>query len=382
MITTYNKRGVKHYALKAYLGLDPVTGKQINIEKRGFKTKKEAQLFYNRAKLDFENGQTSKENKTITYKQVYHEWLERYKTTVKESTCVKTEKIFNLHILPVLGDIRIAMLSSGYLQKQLNKWYQQFGQYKKVYNYACNVLQYAVVQGYIQSCPSKRVTMPKIKLDYNYRKSTKDYYSREELQTFMQALEKQDSYKWLAFFRLLAFTGIRRGEALALTWNDIRLIDGVVSINKTLAHGYNNALIVQEPKTKASNRTISLDPKTIQILKAWQIEQTRLLLGFGFNARKPHQLLFSKLETNTYLDLATPRNALERICKRHNLPMINIHGFRHTHCSLLFEAGVPMKDVKERLGHSDIQTTMNIYTHVTQDSKDKSAEIFAKFISI
>ena len=91
-------------------------------------------------------------------------------------------------------------------------------------------------------------------------------------------------------------------------------------------------------------------------------------------------MLFSKLD-NTALDVSSPRNRLERICKKNNFKMINIHGFRHTHCSLLFEAGVPMKDVMDRLGHSDIQTTMNIYTHVTKDSKDKSAQKFAKYVN-
>ena len=75
-----------------------------------------------------------------------------------------------------------------------------------------------------------------------------------------------------------------------------------------------------------------------------------------------------------------PRNALVKICNRFDLPMMNIHGFRHTHCSLLFEAGVPMKDVMERLGHSDIQTTMNVYTHVTKSSRDNSAQMFAKYV--
>nr|WP_124059613.1 tyrosine-type recombinase/integrase [Vaginisenegalia massiliensis] len=63
------------------------------------------------------------------------------------------------------------------------------------------------------------------------------------------------------------------------------------------------------------------------------------------------------------------------------LPLINIHGFRHTHFSLLFKAGLPMKDVMQRRGHFDIQTTMNIYTHVTKDNQNKSAEFFAKHVN-
>lgn len=99
---------------------------------------------------------------------------------------------------------------------------------------------------------------------------------------------------------------------------------------------------------------------------------------FGHNANKPTQLVFSKYEKNTFLDPSSPRNYFCRVCKNNGLEFVNIHGFRHTHCSLLFESGVPMKDVKERLGHSDIQTTMSIYTQVTNDIKDRSAELFAK----
>ena len=74
-----------------------------------------------------------------------------------------------------------------------------------------------------------------------------------------------------------------------------------------------------------------------------------------------------------------PNQKLDRILKKNELKRITVHGLRHTHCSLLFEAGLPIQEVKERLGHSDIQTTMNIYTHVTAKAKEKSAEKFAAY---
>ncbi|MGX7105479.1 tyrosine-type recombinase/integrase [Globicatella sanguinis] len=101
---------------------------------------------------------------------------------------------------------------------------------------------------------------------------------------------------------------------------------------------------------------------------------------FGHNANKPTQLVFSKYEKNTFLDPSSPRNYFYRVCKNNCLEFVNIHGFRHTHCSLLFESGVPMKDVKERLGHSDILTTMNIYAHITKEEKKDTADKFAKFM--
>ena len=76
-----------------------------------------------------------------------------------------------------------------------------------------------------------------------------------------------------------------------------------------------------------------------------------------------------------------PDQKLDRIIKKNELKRITIHGFRHTHCSLLFEAGASVKEVQDRLGHSDIQTTMNIYAHVTEKAKEKTAEKFAKYVN-
>ncbi|RFP39187.1 site-specific integrase, partial [Klebsiella oxytoca] len=157
---SYNTKQGKRWKVRGYLGIDEVTGKQKELKKQGFKTKKEAQLFYNHAKYDFENNTLSRNNQSITYKRVYDEWLEQYKNTVKESTRVKTESIFNLHVLPVFADIKINNITASLLQKQLNQWHRQFGQYKKVFNYCCKVFQYAVIQGYIESYPKDKVIMP------------------------------------------------------------------------------------------------------------------------------------------------------------------------------------------------------------------------------
>lgn len=72
---------------------------------------------------------------------------------------------------------------------------------------------------------------------------------------------------------------------------------------------------------------------------------------------------------------------LKELLKKYNLSHITIHGFRHTHCSLLFETGAEMHTVKDRLGQSDIQTTINIYTHVTKKDRDKAAELFSNFMN-
>lgn len=372
------KQGIK-YGCRGYLGIDDLTGKQVNINKRGFDTAKEADVYFMREKLKFEDEGKTKKAKEHTFKEVYTQWLDVYENTVKESTFVKVSEHFKLHILPKFGHLRVTRIKPSYIQKVLNQWHKQFKQYKLVYNYFNRVMAYAMIQHYIKENPCERVYVPTKKLDYGIQKNTKDFYSKNELQQFLEVVRQHEGYNWYTMFRLFAFTGLRRGEILALTWKDISFNTNTLKVTKTLAEGENRRLIIQSPKSESSIREITLDQTTISTLRNWKTKQAEILIGFGHNALNKKQLIFPQLQKNQFLNLGAPRNALVRITKKHDLDMINIHGFRHTHCSLLFEAGVPMKDVMERLGHSDIHTTMNIYTHVTQDSRDKSAELFAKY---
>lgn len=378
-IFDYKKSGVKMYGCKGYLGLDELTGKQVNINKRGFQSRGDAELYFMKMKIDFADGVHKIKAKEYTYEDVYTQWLEVYQNTVKESTLAKTKQLFRLHILPKFADNIIARIKPDYIQKVVNEWHQSFKKYRTVYNYFELVIKYAIKQDLLQKNPCDKVTIPTKKLDYGIKKQSKDFYSREELETFLETVKEHESYNWYTMFRLFAFTGLRRGELLALTWADIDFQNDTLKVDKALAEGEKRKLIVQSPKSEASKRVIGLDNITIKTLRQWKHQQAELLIGFGYNAMNPNQLIFSNVKNNSFLNLGAPRNALARITSEYNLPMISPHGFRHTHCSLLFESGVPMKDVKERLGHSDIQVTMNVYTHVTQDSKNKSAELFQKY---
>jgi integrase len=374
------KKGTK-YGARGYLGIDELTGKQVNINKRGFDTRKEADVYFLREKLKFEDGERKEKAKAYTFQEVYEQWLEVYQNTVKESSLAKTMDNFRLHILPKFGDLIVSKIKPYYIQKVVNEWHKQFKMYRLLYNYFSLVMEYAKLHNFIKIDPCEKVSVPTKKLDYGITKTTKDFYDKEELQKFLSIVKEHESLKWYTMYRLFAFSGIRRGELLALTWNDINFKTNTLSISKTLSEGKGRRLVVQEPKSKAGIREISLDDITIQTLKEWRHKQAELLIGFGYNAIQAEQLIFTNNKDNGYLNLSAPRYNLSRICKKHNLEMINIHGFRHTHCSLLFEAGVPVKDVKERLGHSDIQTTMNIYTHVTKSSRKESAEKFAQYVN-
>ncbi|MFC7688160.1 site-specific integrase [Ureibacillus sp. GCM10028918] len=205
-----------------------------------------------------------------------------------------------------------------------------------------------------------------------------NYYTKEQLIEFLQCLEKEDNIKSYTLFRLLAYSGMRKGEALALTWNDVNFKDNEIRINKALSRGENN-LYVKTTKTKSSIRTIPMDKKTIDILQQWKKLQKQDNLMLGKNALQPKQLVFSN-ENNDYLQPTKTRKWMRQVQQKYNLEKITTHGLRHTHCSLLFEAGASIKEVQERLGHSDIKTTMNIYTHVTKKAKEATAEKYSIYM--
>ena len=367
------------WRVRGYLGVDPLTGEKKEANKRGFKTKKEAQRYYNNAKVQFQNEGIKKEPQRMTFEALYQEWLLIYEKDVEPSTLVKTKQAFRTHILPRFGNYYIDKIQVSQVQTAVHEWREILQEFKTVFNKFNRVMKYAYKLKYIKENPCDFVILPSKPL-IKHKKETLDFYTKEQLETFMDCLAKMNTRKWEAFFRILAFTGLRRGEALALTWDDIDTKQGLLTVNKAVKRG-ENGQYVGSTKNESSVRTITIDDNTIKILKAWKAEQAKTLIGFGFNAIQPNQYIFSKLKDNTPLNTMAPRNALVKICKRFDLPMINIHGFRSSHCTLLLEAGVPLKDVMERLGHSDVQTTLSFYSYVTKDSRDKSAQMFAKYVN-
>lgn len=379
-ITSYTtKDNKKYYKFQVYIGTDPLTGKRMKTTRSKFKTKKEAQIALSKLMLEIESGSFNKKCMD-TYLDIYNLWVEQYKNTVKESTLVKTKTIFKNHILPILGSYRIEKLNVQLCQKAVNTWFKKLKKFRMVKAYASKVFDYAMTLGVITSNPLKLVTMP-VSIEAPLEEEKVNYYTKEELIHFLECLQKEDNFKSYALFRLLAFSGMRKGEALALTWNDIDFTKNEVRINKALARGEENRLIIQTPKTKSSIRTIILDQKTMDILREWKSKQREQYLKLGYNTLKPNQIIFNN-SSNEYLQPTKTRKWLVQVQKKYNLRQITTHGLRHTHCSLLFEAGATIKEVQERLGHSDVKTTMDIYAHVTEKAKEQAAQKFAQYMNI
>ncbi len=371
------KSGKKRFKFEIYLGIDSLTGRSILIRKKGFKTEKEAKEKYYEYQLKIAKGEYAPiKEKKIHFKELYDLWLKVYKTTVKESTYATTLRYFKDHILGIFSSKYIDKITVLDCQRAVNKWFNDAPRtYKRFMRYTSNVLDYGVNLELINKNPMKKVIRPKL---HEEPKPFTDFYSKEELNEYLKDA-KEYNYQYFMFFRLLAYSGMRKGECLALKWTDINFKKNTIRINKSVTQGLNNRLYLSDGKTKASVRTLDMDAQTMNYLKRWRLMQQKKMLQIGFNFLSADNFLFPTIY-NGITEPSKPTEWNNAICKKYNLRHIKVHGFRHTHASLLFEAGVPMEDVKERLGHSSIETTMNIYTHVTKTQKQETAIQFARYM--
>lgn len=364
-ITKYKlKNGFEGYQIKAYLGTDPATGKQIRITRRGYETYSDAEQALSGFLADRGQGVTKvakeKANRK-TVDEVWQLWWPLYFTTVKESTAAQTLNVYINHIKPVLGDYYINRIPPDKLQSYATQLAQEFSGYKNVLAHLRQLIKFAMVQGYADKNPFDRVIIPK---NSPKRKTNrKNYYEKDELAAFLKSA-KEINPKFYTYFLLLGTTGLRQGEASALQWPDIDFKNRLLTVRRTLAHGLNSRQLIQTPKTKQSYRTVPISQHLSDTLLAYQDWQTNKLglrkyIFSGFYDRPPRP-------SNVYV-------WQNRVLKNApGLRKITIHGFRHSFASLLIESDSSIKptDLQHLLGHASVNTSLSIYTHATKVGKD------------
>ncbi len=362
-IIKYKKNNETRYKFRAYIGIDPLTGKEIKVQKSGFISKADARDAY------IELLNQGAEKPKYTFKEIYHKWFRLYKESVKKSSEMTVERHFIKHILPSLGKYKINDITIDIAQETVLYWSTKVKDYKKFVCYTKKVFEHALRLDLITKNPFDFVILPKVKVDINEPKKSK-YWTKYELDLFFNIIKDELDLKWNAMFRLLAFSGMRIGEVLALAWSDIDFINNRIEVNKTISRIKGNPKNIGSTKTKSSNRIIDMDAGTISILRKWRVKQSALVDIVFTNSNYEHLI-------HSY-----PSKVLNRIIDKHNLKPMNIHGFRHTHCSLLFESGASIKEVQERLGHSDVKTTMGVYAHVSDFKKVEVVNNFAKYVNV
>jgi integrase len=196
-------------------------------------------------------------------------------------------------------------------------------------------------------------------------------WSTEEVRRFLNHVR---SDRWAPLWRLLATTGMRRGEALGLRWHDVDLEEGVVTVanTRTVVTG---RVVSGPPKTTSAGRTIALDSVTATTLRAWRRQQSaeRLVMGADW----PNTDIVFTWQDGRSLYPQGVTKWFRAIAAEVNLPQIGVHGLRHTAATWMISSGVSPKLVAERLGHSNVSTTLSLYSHVLPGHDRAAAEALA-----
>lgn len=377
-IKPYQSKGKTLYRIQVYAGVDPLTGKKRYRSRQGIKTEHEARVIAAKLEYAADEGKDIKKPKLTTFAQVSDLYWSSYVLTVRKTTASNVQMLVNNHILPSLGNFRMAAITTNDLQKAVNKWHQEIPtETRRCLNYVRSVFKMAMREKIIANDPSLYVVLPR-----NQQVKEKDefqFWNREQIAKFFICLDSDKDLEKVIAFKLLFYGGLRRGELLALTWSDIQSLDNnvLVNINKTLVGGKN----VNPPKTAASFRQVPIeDAELVQMLKKWKQRQKVLLHEFSQKIKKDNEQLLFTTHANQALDLVTPNRWLSAIIDKNGLtPRINLHRTRHSFISNLLMAGVSVPVVQKLAGHSSPTTTLKIYSHINQQSKKDAAHILASY---
>lgn len=312
-------------------------------------------------------------------------WLESKK--IANSTRVGYEKIIRVHINPHLGrkklkDIFPSDISKFYreLERSGNKGRLTSGEglsantVNKVHIVLGSILQSAVFDGKVvvnHARNNPRAINAPTGADILEQQKELQIWTSENLNTFLDwnAHEGDDLH---ALWYVFAWTGMRRGEGVALKWQDINFKNKTISIRRSSDSALRKT-VKNSTKTK-KNRSISVNDETLDVLARHKAMRSAL----GLHAVQPDCFVFGNIDGS----VRNPgdvggrwKKIVEKARDAHpELPELTIKGLRHTHATLLLQSGAHAKVVQERLGHSDITTTMNIYSHVTPTMQAEALE--------
>jgi integrase len=364
---TVIQRGKKFTAI-IELGKDPLTGKRKQKWLSGFASPDDADIGAVEYIKKYEKGLLV-DSKNVTVGDFLKYWLEQKVEPRSSPTTYSSYKIMvDMHILPALDSFKLPKLETDDIQRLINTMRKK-GYSHRTLKYCLDILNiafnFAIEKRFVEKNPCKGVIVPE---DITTGTQIKTY-SSEEVEILLQNTKDKPIYLPI----LLAVTcGLRRGEILALRWSDINFSTKTIRINKSRVRNLNDEVFEKIPKTKSSIRTIAVPEVTMAALQLQKEKCEKNKQDLGEDKYNDQGYVVCWDDGTPYRpDYVT--KAFEKMIKRLNLPKITFHDLRHTHATLLLEAGVHPKVVQERLGHSTISMTLDTYSHVLPNIQQEAA---------
>jgi len=373
------KKSPGSYQIVTDAGLDPVTGKRRQIWKTIKGSHKVALQALGELENSIRQGDLVERN-NITLGEWLNRWFKNHVVNnLVPRTAVSYRKELNTHIIRKLGAIPLQKLTPQHLEDYKEQALKEGrvdgkgGLAPQTVRYHLNILNGALKQaarlGYVTRNVAQLVDRPRV------RRPVITTMLLAHVPFFLAAT--RDNFYYAVFYAAL-WTGMRLGELLGLRWCDVNLDQAYLSVVQTL---YKHAGISEmgEPKSSHSRRRITLSPSLEDILKGHRMEQEARGIMLGRNVME-NDLVFC-YPGGKPLDPSTVNHAFSKALQEAGLPHIRFHDLRHTHATILFQAGVHPKVVSERLGHSSVAFTLDTYSHMIPGLQEAAAERFDRFVS-
>lgn len=366
-------------------GTDPKTGRRIQPEFHDFATRKEAESACALKIIELESG-TYTPNKKILFKDFAAEWFKEI--SVKKDSTVRVRKYGLSVLLSSFAFEQITNITRKSYEKVLSDLLEKksdntitivhstarliFKAAMKDNVLKMNPLEYAVV-------PRKQKTVEELEEEDEVVK----YLEKEDLSNLVKAAKNKGLGNDYLVFLTLAYTGLRIGELCALKWRDIDFDKKTLSVTKTL---YNPSNKVSEykllpPKTKESKRVIDIDDLVIAELKKHQAKQKEFIMKKRDTYHDTGFIIVNKKLPGYPEPIHTFNNRMNRLLKIAKLNLdLTPHSLRHTHTSLMAEAGATLPEIMARLGHKDDKVTKTVYLHVTKPVQQKTSQKFSELM--
>ena len=324
------------------MAADPVTGRRRQKSQTVKGTKRDAQRILREILLSLEQGSYVKPNK-VTLGDWLRQWLKDYASmNTTDRTQESYSYIVERHLIPSLGKVMLADLQPQHIQSYYAEKLSEgradgkggLSARSVVYHHRIlsKALDYAVKMGMVVRNVANVVQPPRMK------RVTMRTLSPEEVTRFMEEAQETDYY---VYFATLLYTGLRRGELLALRWRNLDLAKATLTVVETAYKLGNGDYIIKEPKTAQSRRSVILSPALVELFKAYWIDQEllRIQLGVSLDA---DDFVFIRPDGSPINPNAVTL-AFRRIIKKAGLRSLRIHDLRHTHATLMLKGGYSSK---------------------------------------
>jgi integrase/predicted RNA-binding Zn-ribbon protein involved in translation (DUF1610 family) len=349
--------------------------------KGGFGTQRECQAALNKILIAVEARSYAPPTKITVRNFLLDEWLPAVKGTLRPTTFASYTMLAQQHIIPRLGSLQLQklnaaainalyayLLEEGRVRTQGGLSASSVRRVHAVLHRACHD---AVRWGRLTVNPVDAADPPKASAEHAERLPV---WTAEQLSAFLASVADE---RLFALWRLLAMTGMRRGEALGLAWEDLDMEAGHLTIRRAWIP-VNGVAQMSEPKTRRGRRTIALDPVTLEALKGHAARQADEQSSWQDTAGAAG-LVFTRPDGRPLVPWAVSK-AFREQSRTAMLPAIPLHGLRHTYATLALSSGVNPRIVSARLGHATVALTLDVYSHVLPQADQEAADRIAELL--